>query len=211
MITIIVMFDTIRQWQIVGSRANGVRNKHTMFFCYNEGKKGCGEMIIHKGEVLFRQGDDDDHLYRIQTGLFKVTRLHPNGKEVLFNVLYPGEIVPHHSLITAKEKHGTATAMVHSEVEVIKGEAWYRQLRENREKPLEVALLLQDKLRFMQQRMDHLTAGSPAERLKLLNQWLEEHSQGAPLAEMLTQEEIGQLIGLRRETVNRLLRGHSEE
>ncbi|WP_036639217.1 helix-turn-helix domain-containing protein, partial [Paenibacillus durus] len=48
--------------------------------------------------------------------------------------------------------------------------------------------------------------GAPAERLELLIGWLRDYSHGVPLTDLLTQEEIGQLIGVRRETVNRLLR-----
>ncbi|WP_054956611.1 Crp/Fnr family transcriptional regulator [Paenibacillus dakarensis] len=167
-------------------------------------------MILHKGEVLFHQGDSGEYLYHIKSGLFKVTRLHENGNMVLFNILYPGETVPHHSLISPKETHGTATALIRSEIEVIPAKEWYRELRENPEKPMEIAKLLQEKVRFMQQRLDHLTVGTPAERLELLTQWMNEYSEGMSLAEFLTQEEIGQLIGVRRETVNRLLRGHKE-
>lgn len=163
-------------------------------------------MILHKGEILFRQGDSGEYLYHIKRGLFKVTRLHENGNMVLFNILYSGETVPHHSLITAKEAHGTAIALMDSEVEVILAKDWYRQLLEDPTKPMEVALLLQAKLRFMQQRVDHLTAGNPADRLELLSEWLHDYSHGVDVTELLTQEEIGQLIGVRRETVNRLLR-----
>ncbi|MBY9081425.1 Crp/Fnr family transcriptional regulator [Paenibacillus sp. HN-1] len=163
-------------------------------------------MIVHKGETLFRQGDDGRYLYEIKSGLFKVTRLHENGNIVLFNILYPGEIVPHHSLISPKETHGTATALMTSEVERIPAKEWYHKLEEEPGKAMEVALLLQEKLRFMQTRIDHLTAGSPAERLRLLSEWMETYSKKTPLTELLTQEEIGQLIGIRRETVNRLLR-----
>ncbi|MNR55239.1 hypothetical protein D3C85_1755680 [compost metagenome] len=60
----------------------------------------------------------------------------------------------------------------------------------------------------MQQRLDHLTVGTPAERLELLTKWMNSYAHGVPLTDFLTQEEIGQLIGVRRETVNRLLRGH---
>ncbi|CAM2814147.1 Crp/Fnr family transcriptional regulator [Paenibacillus sediminis] len=167
-------------------------------------------MILHKGEVLFHQGDERPFLYHIKSGLFKVTRLHKNGNMVLFNILYPGETVPHHSLITPKETHGTATALMQSEVELIPAQDWYRELRENPEKPLEVALLLQEKVRFMQQRLDHLTVGTPAERLELLTKWLSEYAHGVPLTDYLTQEEIGQLIGVRRETINRLLHQRKE-
>lgn len=164
-------------------------------------------MILHKGEILFHQGDSGEYLYHIKSGLFKVTRLHENGNIVLFNILYSGETVPHHSLITPKDAHGTAIALMRSEVEVIPAKEWYRQLQEDHNKPMEVALLLQDKLRFMQQRLDHLTVGTPMERLDLLTKWLGDHSHGLNFTDLLTQEEIGQLIGVRRETVNRLLRG----
>lgn len=165
-------------------------------------------MILHKGEILFHQGDEGEFLYHIKSGLFKVTRLHENGNMVLFNILYPGETVPHHSLISPKETHGTAIALIRSEVETIPAQEWYRALQEDPKKPLEVAKLLQEKVRFMQERLDHLTVGTPAERLKLLDKWLTNHAEGIPLTDYLTQEEIGQLIGVRRETVNRLLRGH---
>ena len=168
--------------------------------------KGVGEMILHKGEFLFRQGDSCEFLYKVKSGLFKVTRLHENGNMVLFNILYPGETVPHHSLISPKEAHGTAIALMRSEVEIIPAAEWYRQLREEPGKALEIAMLLQEKVRFMQTRLDHLTVGTPGERLGLLTRWLNEYTHGAILTDLLTQEEIGQLIGVRRETVNRLLR-----
>ncbi|MBT2293499.1 Crp/Fnr family transcriptional regulator [Paenibacillus albidus] len=167
-------------------------------------------MILHKGEVLFRQGDSCQNLYKVKSGLFKVTRLHANGNMVLFNILYPGETVPHHSLISPKEAHGTAVALMRSEVEPIPAVDWYRELHEEPGKALEIALLLQEKVRFMQTRLDHLTVGSPGERLELLTRWLNDYAHGAALTDFLTQEEIGQLIGVRRETINRLLRhpGH---
>lgn len=163
-------------------------------------------MILHKGDVLFHQGDECVNLYRIKSGLFKVIRLHENGNVVLFNILYPDEIVPHHSLVSPKEMLGTAIALVQSEVEVIPAKVWYRDLQNNPDKALEVALLLQEKLRFMQERLDHLSVGTPAERLELLGNWLSQHVEGMHLTDYLTQEEIGQLIGVRRETVNRLLK-----
>ncbi|AIQ37080.1 MULTISPECIES: Crp/Fnr family transcriptional regulator [Paenibacillus] len=163
-------------------------------------------MILHKGEVLFRQGDSCEFLYKVKSGLFKVTRLHENGNMVLFNILYPGEMVPHHSLISPKEAHGTAVAMMKSEVEAVPSAAWYQQLSEDPGQAMEIARLLQEKVRFMQTRLDHLTVGTPAERLELLTRWFNDYSHGAMLTELLTQEEIGQLIGVRRETINRLLR-----
>ncbi|MGX4584950.1 Crp/Fnr family transcriptional regulator [Paenibacillus chitinolyticus] len=162
-------------------------------------------MILHKGEVLFRQGEQGP-LFRIRSGLFKVVRLQENGEQFLFNILNPGELIPHHSLLTPKEYHGTAIALITSEVEVIPAVQWYAGLDENPLRYRDAALVLQDKLRVMQQRIDQLTALTPARKIELLGQWFARYVGDIPLGDVLTQEEIGQLVGLRRETVNRLLR-----
>lgn len=162
-------------------------------------------MILHKGEVLFRQGELGA-LFRIKKGLFKVVRIHEDGSQFLFNLLYDGEFIPHHSLISPKEYHGTAIALVTSEVERIPKDEWYASLAKNPERYRNIALIMQDKLRVMQQRIDHLTAITPKERFELFEQWFKRYVPGYKLTDVLTQEEIGQFIGMRRETINRVLR-----
>ncbi len=124
----------------------------------------------------------------------------------LFNIIVPGETIPHHSLISPKEYHGTAIALMKTEIEPIMSQEWYDKSRKNPELYANVALQLQTKLRMMQQRIDQLTTVSPRERLHRLQQWFSLYLGGIPIYEILTQTEIGQLIGVRRETVNRLLR-----
>lgn len=51
--------------------------------------------------------------------------------EILFRQGDPGEMVPHHSLISPKDCHGTETAMVTSTVKRMKAEAWHEELRNN--------------------------------------------------------------------------------
>ncbi|MFD0870665.1 cAMP regulatory protein [Chlamydia abortus] len=165
-------------------------------------------MLLHKGEVLFRQGETGS-LYHLKSGMLKIVRVHQNGSELLMNIIVPGETIPHHSLISQNPYHGTAVAIVTSEVEPIPAEEWYGKLERNPEKYREVALLLQQKLRMMQQRMDHLTTISPSDRLSMFQNWFAEYIQEVPVSDVLTQEEIGQWIGIRRETVNRLLKKHS--
>jgi len=162
-------------------------------------------LLIHKGEVLFHQGHEGP-LYRIKSGLLKVIRLQEDGTPFLFNIIVPGEIIPHHSLLSPKEYHGTAIALVKTEVEALPASLWYEQLRNNPQRYADIALQLQEKLRMMQLRIDQLTAISPKERLMRLEEWFASYLDEIPVYEILTQTEIAQLIGLRRETVNRLLR-----
>lgn len=162
-------------------------------------------MFLHKGEVLFRQGESGS-LYELKSGLLKVVRVHSDGTASLLNLIVPGEVIPHHSLISPKEYHGTAVALLPAEVKEIPAKEWYRDLSKNPENYKEVALLLQTKLRMMQQRIDQLTAVATKERVVLLQEWFQQHFPGMSVKDVLTQEEIGQFVGLRRETVNRVLR-----
>ncbi len=162
-------------------------------------------MFLHKGEILFRQGESGP-LFELKSGLLKVVRVHEDGTASLLNLIVPGEVIPHHSLISEKDYHGTAMALLSAEVEVIPEKEWYRELSENPEKYREVALLLQTKLRMMQQRIDQLTAVATKERVDLLQNWFQQYFPDMSVKDVLTQEEIGQFVGLRRETVNRVLR-----
>jgi CRP/FNR family cyclic AMP-dependent transcriptional regulator len=166
-------------------------------------------MILHKGETLFRQGESGP-LYHLKSGLLKIIRVHADGTLTLVNIIVPGETIPHHSLISPNPYYGSAVALVTCEVEVLSAAEWYRELEHDHAKCRDIALQLQGKLRMMQQRIDQLTEVSPAEKLRKLQQWFQSFVPVAALSDVLTQDEIGQLIGLRRETVNRLLRAQAE-
>ncbi|WP_438432628.1 Crp/Fnr family transcriptional regulator [Gorillibacterium sp. sgz500922] len=162
-------------------------------------------MFLQKGETLFRQGEQGP-LYRLESGMLKIVRVHQDGSQFLVNLILPGEIIPHHSLISPNPYYGTAIALMPSEVAVLPSNEWYRDLEGDPERLRAIAEQLQDKLRMMQQRVDQLTEVSPAGKLQQLQEWLRVYIAPATLTDLLTQDEIGQFIGLRRETVNRLLR-----
>jgi len=162
-------------------------------------------MLLHKGEILFRQGESGP-LYHLRSGLLKIVRVHQDGSQFLVNIIVPNETIPHHSLMSPKPYFGTAVALVTCEIDVLPDTQWYQELENDPDRCRTIALQLQDKLRMMQQRIDQLTEVSPAEKLRKLQSWFHAYIAPATLTDVLTQDEIGQLIGLRRETINRLLR-----
>jgi CRP/FNR family transcriptional regulator, cyclic AMP receptor protein len=164
--------------------------------------------VLHKGEILFRQGESGS-LFRLHQGLLKVVRVQEDGSQLLFNLIVPGELFPHHSLVTAKPYHGTAIAVLESVVERVPAHEWYESLERDPMIYREIAINLQDKLRMMQQRIDQLAAVSAASRLARLRDWFSAQFPDVLLHEVLTPEEISQLVGLRRETVNRWLKNQA--
>ncbi|GAA3413769.1 Crp/Fnr family transcriptional regulator [Paenibacillus hodogayensis] len=165
-------------------------------------------MILHKGETLFRQGETGP-LYHLRSGLLKIIRVHQDGSQILVNLIVPDEIIPHHSLISPNPYFGTAIALVTCEIDVLPEAKWYQELNGDPDRCRSIALLLQDKLRMMQQRIDQLTEVSPAKKLQKLQSWFHSYITPATLTDVLTQDEIGQFLGLRRETINRLLRSQT--
>ncbi|MGZ9583295.1 Crp/Fnr family transcriptional regulator [Paenibacillus marinisediminis] len=167
-------------------------------------------MHLHRGEVLFHQGDTGP-LYRVKSGLLKIIRIHEDGNQLLMNIIVTGEVIPHHSLVSPNPYHGTAIALVPCEIEMITSLEWYGMLAQDPEKYCDIAIMLQDKLKMMQQRIDQLTQVTSAQRLEMLQKWFDSYIAPAKLTDVLTQDEIAQFIGLRRETVNRLLRAQSNK
>lgn len=166
-------------------------------------------MILHKGEMLFRQGERGA-LFHLKSGMLKIVRVHEDGSQFIINIIVPGETIPHHSLISPNPYNGSAVALVTCEVDVLPEDTWYQALEQDAERCYQIALQLQNKLRMMQQRIDQLTEVTPAEKLRKLEGWFQHFIAPATVTEVLTQDEIGQLIGLRRETINRLLRGQKK-
>ncbi|MED1865095.1 Crp/Fnr family transcriptional regulator [Fictibacillus nanhaiensis] len=162
-------------------------------------------MLMAKGEVLFRQGEEGP-LFRLDNGLLKVVRVHEDGSQVLLNLIVSGEVIPHHSLTSPNEYNGTAIALLPSEITRIEPQQWYQSLEENPYKYKEVALMLETKLRMMQQRINQMSTLTPEGKIRKLQNWFANYFPDIQIEKVLTQEEIGQFVGLRRETVNRALK-----
>ncbi|WP_124727879.1 Crp/Fnr family transcriptional regulator [Staphylospora marina] len=160
-------------------------------------------MILYRGDVLFREGESGD-LFRINRGLLKVVKTRENGDVFLFNILVPGEVVPHATLITPGPYPGTAVALTECEVERIPAKDWYRALDEYPGMYREAALMLEFTIRKVQKRVS-MTTVPKAERLSHFTRWLRSYCLIERPDELLTQEEIGQFLGMSRETVNRYL------
>ncbi|MBH0168877.1 Crp/Fnr family transcriptional regulator [Fictibacillus sp. 18YEL24] len=162
-------------------------------------------MLMAKGEILFRQGEEGP-LFRLESGLLKIVRVHEDGSQVLLNLIIPGEVIPHHSLTSPNEYNGNAIALLPCEITRIEPQQWYRSLEEEPYRYKEVALMLETKLRMMQQRINQMSTLTPEGKIKKLQEWFANYFPNIQIEKVLTQEEIGQFVGLRRETVNRALK-----
>ena len=166
---------------------------------------------LRRGAVLFREGDSGDQLYVVVSGKVKLGRSGSGGRENLLAVLGPGQMFGELSVFDPGPRSTTATAVTASELRVLEhGElmTWLEQ------RPV-VARALLGQLAGRLRRANDVVSdlvfsdvpGRVAKALLDLADRFGEHSDDAGLVvnHDLTQEELAQLVGASRETVNKAL------
>jgi CRP/FNR family transcriptional regulator, cyclic AMP receptor protein len=150
-----------------------------------------------KGEVVFHRGDPGDSLHLVVSGRFAVRVMTPVGDVATLGIRGPGESFGEMALVHPESRRAaTVQALEPAETRAL-AYSQVEQLRPAVDRML-VALLAEDVRRNGELLLDALYI--PAER-RVLRRLLE---LGSPV--LLTQEELAQLAGTSRATVNRVLR-----
>nr|WP_281497236.1 Crp/Fnr family transcriptional regulator [Ornithinimicrobium sp. F0845] len=165
---------------------------------------------LARGEAVFEEGDPGDSLYVIVTGKMKLARTSGDGRESLLSVLGPGEMFGELSLFDPGPRLTSARAVAEAEL-ISLGNA---DLRHFLGLHPEVAMMmlagLARRLRRTNEDMSDLVftdvPGRVAKALLDLSvRFGKRTDAGVKVAHDLTQEELAQLVGASRETVNKAL------
>ena len=165
---------------------------------------------LERGDVLFHEGDQGDRLYVIGEGKIKLGRTSSDGRENLLAILGPGEMFGELSLFDPGPRTATATAVAETQLLSMGNE----QLKEFlHHRPGVAATLLAALARRLRRTNDVLAdlvftdvPGRVAKALlDLAGRFGRPVEDGVLVAHDLTQEELAQLVGASRETVNKAL------
>jgi CRP/FNR family transcriptional regulator, cyclic AMP receptor protein len=168
------------------------------------------EVKLSRGEHLFMEGDDGDALYVVLDGKIKLTRAAADGRENLLSVIGPGEMFGELSLFDPRPRTSSASAVTDALLASLKHEGLLPWLRERPEVSLHMLRQLAQRLR----RANDVTAdlvftdvpGRVAKNLlDLADRFGHQEADGLHVHHDLTQEELAQLVGASRETVNKAL------
>jgi CRP/FNR family transcriptional regulator, cyclic AMP receptor protein len=168
------------------------------------------EVHLNRGEHLFLEGQDGDRLYVVLDGKMKLTRAAADGRENLVSVLGPGEMFGELSLFDPRPRTSTASAVTDAALAALAHDALRPWLRERPEVSMHMLQALAKRLR----RANDLNAdlvftdvpGRVAKNLlDLADRFGEQEHDGLHVHHDLTQEELAQLVGASRETVNKAL------
>ena len=173
-------------------------------------RRQMSEVKLSRGDHLFLEGQDGDRLYVVLDGKIKLTRAASDGRENLWSVLGPGEMFGELSLFDPRPRTSTASAVTEATVAALAHDALRRLLLERPEVSMYMLQALARRLRRANDVVADLVftdvPGRVAKNLlDLADRFGEQERDGLHVHHDLTQEELAQLVGASRETVNKAL------
>ncbi|MFC3689601.1 Crp/Fnr family transcriptional regulator [Aquipuribacter hungaricus] len=164
---------------------------------------------LARGDRLFHEGDPGDALYVIETGKIKLARRAADGRENLLAILGPGEMFGELSLFDPGPRVATAVAVSNARVHSLTRDDFVPLLDQPRV-ALSLLAALGRRLRRTNEALADLVFSDVPGRvakalLDLASRFGRQSEDGVLVAHELTQEELAQLVGASRETVNKAL------
>jgi CRP/FNR family transcriptional regulator len=168
------------------------------------------EIKINKGNSIFREGEPGDKLYLVIEGKIKLSSKSPDGREAVQAVLGPGDMFGELSLFDPGPRASSAIAVTDAKCAGLSHDSLQPWLRERPEVAESLLRALANRLRRTNEALADLVfndvPGRVAKALCGLGQRFgKNRDDGLLVAHDLTQEELAQLVGASRETVNKAL------
>ena len=168
------------------------------------------EVQLGRGEVLFREGDTGDRVYVVIDGKVKLGRTSSDGRENLLAILGPGQMFGELSLFDPGPRSATVTAVTDTVLLSLANEDMLTWLTGRPEVARGLLLQLGQRLRRSNDTLADLVFSDVPGRvakalLDLSTRFGVPSEEGVRVVHDLTQEELAQLVGASRETVNKAL------
>jgi CRP-like cAMP-binding protein len=168
------------------------------------------EVPLTRGDVLFTEGEPGDRLYVVADGKIKLGHTSGDGRESLLAVMGPGDMFGELSLFDPGPRTATATALTDARCLGLGHEALRPWLTGRPEVAEELLQALAQRLRRTNDAMADLVFSDVPGRvakalLDLGEKFGESRPDGLYVEHDMTQEELAQLVGASRETVNKAL------
>ena len=173
-------------------------------------RRRMDEVKLGRGDTLFSEGDPGDRLYVVSLGKVKLGRTASDGRENLLAVLGPGEMFGELSLFDPGPRTATATAVTAATLHGLGHDDLEPLLLQRPEVAGRLLAALARRLRRTNEAMGDLVFRDVPGRvakalLDLASRFGVETDDGLRVTHDLTQEELAQLVGASRETVNKAL------
>lgn len=169
----------------------------------------ASERSYDRGEYVFMEGQERELVYFIRRGLVKILKVDEEGREHIVNVLGRGKMFPHVGFFQAGPYPGTAQVMEPSTLLSIRCNQFDALLTEYPDIARKVMHVMGAQILGLQAKLQELALFASHDRVvALLRHFAEEHGvvkpDGVHVKLSITHEEMAHMIGITRESVNRV-------
>jgi len=168
---------------------------------------------VQRGELIVEQGKKSHALYVILSGRARVVMTDRRAREVILDMIAPGDYVGEISLIDGKSHSANVQAEVQCDLLVLDHQDFNRCLSENHAMALAVIKGLAQRLRKADEKIGSLALMDVYSRVTkvLMGMSKPAGSKQLLITEKITRQDIAKMVGASREMVSRVMRDFEEQ
>jgi CRP/FNR family cyclic AMP-dependent transcriptional regulator len=165
-------------------------------------------VTVKRGATICSKGDPGNSLFAVISGTVKISVSSPDGRNAILNLVRAGEIFGEVAVLDGLERTADATASTNCEIFVIDRREFLPFVRSQPELAMKFIELLCARLRWTSDQVEQVILqdlpGRVASALLGLTEKRKLEPESRTIA--ITQQEISEMVGMTRESINKQLR-----
>jgi CRP/FNR family cyclic AMP-dependent transcriptional regulator len=190
-----------------------VLRKHQMFSDLDAGAldqlcRYAKHTVLKRGTTIFSRGDAGHCLYVVISGTVKISISSPDGRNAILNLIGPGELFGEMSVLDGHSRSADAIANTSCELYLLDSRDFMPFVRSQPALAMKFIELLCAKLRWASDQVEQVILQDLPGRLAsaLLGLTEKRKLESASPTIAITQQEISEMVGMTRESINKQLR-----
>ena len=163
---------------------------------------------VKRGVTIAAKGDPGNSLFAVVSGTVKISSSSPDGRNAILNLIGPGEIFGEIAVLDGAPRSADATANTNCELYIIDRRDFLPFVKSQPTLAMKFIELLCARLRWTSQQVEQVILQNLPGRLAsaLLGLTEERKFDAGSGTLAITQQEISEMVGMTRESINKQLR-----
>ena len=165
-------------------------------------------VMLKRGPSIASKGDPGNSLFAVISGTVKISVSSPDGRNAILNLIGPGEIFGEVAVLDGQSRTADAIANTSCELFIIDRRDFIPFVRSQPELAMKFIELLCARLRWTSDQVEQVILQDlPGRLASALLRLTERHKSGQGGRTIaVTQQEISEMVGMTRESINKQLR-----
>ena len=165
-------------------------------------------ITLKRGASIFCKGDPGNSMFAVISGTVKISVSSPDGRNAILNLIGPGEIFGEIAVLSGEPRTADAIANAQCEIFVIDRREFLPFVKSQPALSMKFIQLLCERLRRTSEQVEQIILQNLPGRLASALIGLTEKRKLEPANHTIaiTQQEISEMVGMTRESINKQLR-----